>query len=340
MNKMLHVSFNQDSTCFACGRENGFAVYNCDPPTERFNRLSSNEDEPNGVGIIEMLFRSNIFAVVGGGRNPKYPRNNLMIWDDFQAKCIAELEFKTAVTGVQLRRDIILVTIIDKAYKYNFADLKLLSSYDTCTNPSGLVAMSVGENAIIIAVPGNVLGSVIIDNHKADTQHIITAHTNGLSALALNADGSRLATASERGTLIRVWDTLTGDKVHEFRRGLEVVTITSLTFDLDTTRLVVCSDKGTAHVFSLIRDTKAEDSTNRKSTLLYIGEYLPEYFSSEWSSVSFEVPPGSICTFSKNSIDTVYAITPSGRFLKYTYDTETATGQCIETIEIDRLSEK
>ena len=335
MNKMLYVSFNQDSTCFACGRENGFAVYNCDPPTERFNRLSINEDEPNGTGIVEMLFRSNIFAIVGGGQNPKYPRNNLMIWDDFQAKCIAELEFKTAVTGVQLRRDIILVTIIDKAYKYNFADLKLLSSYDTCTNPNGLVAMSVGEKTII-AVPGNVLGSVIIDNHAAGTQHIITAHTNGLSALALNTDGSRLATASERGTLIRVWDTMTGDKVHEFRRGLEVVTITSLTFDLDTTRLVVCSDKGTAHVFSLMRDK----ANNRKSTLLYIGGYLPEYFSSEWSSVSFEVPPGSICTFSNNSIDTVYAITPNSRFLKYTYDTETATGQCVETIDINRLSEK
>ena len=333
---MLHISFNQDSTCFACGQENGFAVYNCDPPTERFSRLSNNNADSNGIGIVEMLFRSNIFAIVGGGVNPKYPPNNLMIWDDFQVKCIAELEFKTPVTGVRLRKDIILVSIVDKAYKYNFADLKLLASYDTHLNPTGLMAMTVGDN-IVIAVPGNVKGSVIVDNHSSGVQHIITAHSNMLSALTLNTEGTLLATASERGTLIRVWDTVTGEKVYEFRRGLEVVSITTLAFDLDSTRLVVCSDKGTTHVFSLMKNTNKKQ-LNRRSSLSYISGYLPAYFDSEWSSVSFEVPPNSICTFSSNSIDTIYAITPDGRFQRYNYNTETSEGHCIETIDIDSLS--
>ena len=125
---MLHVSFNQESTCFACGREDGFTVYNCDPPTLRFTRLSQTELEASGIGIVEMLFRSNIFAIVGGGKQPKYPCNTVMIWDDFQSKCIAELEFKSPVTGVKLRRDLILVTIEDKAYIYRFSDLELLAS--------------------------------------------------------------------------------------------------------------------------------------------------------------------------------------------------------------------
>ena len=328
---MLHVSFNQNSTCFVCGKENGFAVYNCDPPAERFNRLSQDQSEANGVGIIEMLFRSNIFAIVGGGRNPKYPRNMLMIWDDFQNKCIAELEFKTPVTGAKLRRDIILVTIVDKAYLYTFATLKLIKSYDTFANPDGIAVMTVGK-PIVAALPGNVLGSVIIDNYSQGTQHIITAHSNGLSALALNANGDRLATASERGTLIRIWDTKTGENLRELRRGLEVVSITSLRFDLDTTRLAVCSDKGTAHVFSLL-DVEADD-VNRKSSLSYISGYLPAYFSSEWSSVSFPVPPNSICTFSHNSVDTVYVITNDGKFLKYVYDVQTSTANCVESIII------
>ncbi|XP_050238565.1 autophagy-related protein 18a [Mercurialis annua] len=333
---LLHLSFNQDFGCFAAGTDHGFRIYNCDPFREIFRRDFDQgvNGGGGGVGVVEMLFRCNILAVVGGGSDPQYPPNKVMIWDDHQSRCIGELSFRSEVRSVKLRRDRIIVILEQKIFVYNFADLKLLHQIETIANPKGLCAVSHGASSLVLVCPGLQKGQVRVEHYASKRTKFIMAHDSRISCFALTQDGQLLATSSTKGTLVRVFNTADGSLLQEVRRGADRAEIYSLAFSSTAQWLAVSSDKGTVHVFNL-KTTPGSLGTDRSrnttdpnggvstptSSLSFFKGVLPKYFSSEWSVAQFRLVEGSqyIVAFGHQK-NTVVILGLDGSFYRCQFD--------------------
>jgi len=314
--RVLCISLNQNHTCFTIGTTQGFRVYEINPIKIRYRR-----DWGSGIGIAELYMRSNIVALVGGGPVPRHPPNKVVVWDDYQAKSIAELEFTSEIRGLKLRQERLLVALEYSIFVYNFKDLSYLLQFSTAVNPTGLVMMNL-TTPVLELFPAPAQGSLILRTETFDdsgrssaAEKTIMAHNGPLACIATTFDGRLVATASDKGTLIRVWNTEDGAMVKELRRGANDARIWSMCFSEDGSMLAVTSSHGTCHIFGVQSELE-----NKKSSLGVLKGVLPAYFKSEWSSMRVDIPVvPSVISFSKDK-SSLFLIAMDGSFQKIVID--------------------
>ncbi|TYH34597.1 hypothetical protein ES332_D13G136700v1 [Gossypium tomentosum] len=212
---LIHqLSFNQDNTCFSAVTDRGFFVFNTEPYRPLICR-----DFESGLSLLSMLFRFEVFVLVGSSYSPSpsaaAANTKALLWDDHASRCIGELSFRSPIRSIRLRRDTIVVILLHKIYLYNFSDLKLLHQLETTSNPKGLCEVSQISGPMLLVCPGLQKGSVRVENYGSKKCKFINAHSSNITCLALTHDGRVLATASSKGTLIRCFNTLDGTLIQE-----------------------------------------------------------------------------------------------------------------------------
>ncbi|GAA5955019.1 hypothetical protein JCM21900_002762 [Sporobolomyces salmonicolor] len=316
------VHLNSSSSLFATSTTEGWVVYRTNPL-----EVVTRRDLPNSsLRIVLPLERTNLLFLVGGPPSPLYPPNKVLVWDDKLGTAVAALEFREDVRGLAARRDRLVVALRRRVILFVLGKgetgIWREGGYETCDNPKGLVALATEPSSTLLAFPGRQPGQVQLvqlppldvhvppfpppPSHDPTTApypsvSIILAHTTALSALSTTPSGSLIATASSKGTLVRVWDPATSCLVKELRRGTDSAEIFGVSFRRDGGAVAVSSDKGTVHVWDLKvpkeekrRSGGGGDSatpTPRHKQLSLLKPYLPKYFSSEWSHSQFRLPP-------------------------------------------------
>uniref|UniRef100_A0A8B9H414 WD repeat domain 45 n=1 Tax=Astyanax mexicanus TaxID=7994 RepID=A0A8B9H414_ASTMX len=200
--------------------------------------IFTDHEQVGSVAHCSMLHRSNLLAVVGGGVNPKFSEISVLIWDDAREvrdtkdKLVLEFTFTKPVLAVRMRHDKIIIVLKNRIYVYSFPDNPVkLFEFDTRDNAKGLCDVSPSMEKQLLVFPGHKCGSlqlVDLSNTKPGTSSApftINAHQSEIACLALNQPGSVVASASRKGTLIRLFDTTTRDKLVELRRGTDPATL-------------------------------------------------------------------------------------------------------------------
>nr|XP_026689712.1 WD repeat domain phosphoinositide-interacting protein 4 [Ciona intestinalis] len=321
-----HLHFNQDKSCFTCSMDDGFRVYNVEPLAEKC-RIDA--DKVGSCSQAVMFYRSNLVAVVGGGLRPKFPQNVVRIWDDKFKKFVIEYCFNSNVLNVHLFRDKLIVALSRMVYVFSFPNKsEKLAEIETRPNPLGLCQVSPASDKQLMAIPGHKVGGLqlidvtTVDKTGSSCPITINAHQTDVACIALNHQGTIVATASEKGTLIRLFDTMSRQKLVELRRGSDQAVLHCINFSKDSSYLCASSDKGTVHIFAL-KDT----ALNRRSAFAKAGKVGPfqQYTNSQWSFSNFTVPAECACMCAFGRGNSVIAICIDGTYHKYVF---TADGTC------------
>ncbi|KAJ5067441.1 wd-repeat protein interacting with phosphoinosides wipi -related [Anaeramoeba ignava] len=250
--------------------------------------------EQTGISKCQILNRSNISIFFGDGSSNFVKNDEVFVWDDDMFQCVHKFSVGEPVLNIGIQLTFIYIVTQSKIFAYETQNGKLIHDIETYLNPKGLLSLCGNSSLSIIAIPGKKSGNVrVIDCaalNKLDQE--FTAFDHEIQQIKLNYDGTKVATASEEGTLVRVFDT---------------TTIYSISFDLNSHYIGITSSSKTIHIFELPDFNQQSNIKKRKE-------------GTDRSIMKVKIPSQeySICGFDKKGY--FYIVTKSGKFYQFQID--------------------
>lgn len=270
---ILDASFDcemgSSSARISFATQHGYSIVN-------LNHLEQSifETSEGGVGCIHLFksFNNTIMVAISGsgGDHLSSPRK-LKIIDIKIRKKVCELTFQSSVLSIQINFKYFFILEQSKIHIIEVNGMKTLKIIPIPMNVSVMAISKSHLSPTLLAYPSScTAGQITIINVDLAVQLSIVndlacfdAHITPISRLQFNSSGSLLASASTKGTIIRVFDN-TGNKLFEFRRGIQHACITTLQFSPSDYFLAAGSSSGTIHVFPIVSQNNKEEKHEEK----------------------------------------------------------------------------
>lgn len=245
LNHVALTSLNQTGDLMVSTLPNGFAVMDSFPRKLRFHR--------QGVGhlkAVKLKGTSNLVAFVKRDE----PRS-VVLFDQRRERPIGELTTSDTDNVDAFDWGDRIIATISRAGAvavYDLSDLRLEHTFASAHAHADEV---LAVNASTVAYPDAVIGSIRIYDSATATTKTIRAHEHAIACSCLSPDGKKLATASTKGTVIRIHSVPAGDRERavELRRSSSPARVHAIAMSHDSppSLLALASDSGTLHVFEI-----------------------------------------------------------------------------------------
>ncbi|AAS50961.2 ABR189Wp [Eremothecium gossypii ATCC 10895] len=260
--------------------------------------------------VTEMLFATSLIAVVNRDQGLQKARK-LRIVNTKRKTTICELTFPHEVVDIVMNRKRMCVLLSsDQIFIYDISCMKLLQTISVledklkmAVSDQGHVSTSVvgrqlqGETSMVrIALCSDdksilcytaycrtnknsyILNDLVVYDalNMTPLNYLNTVHKGNVACLCISNDGKMVATASDKGTIVRIFST--GDEntlqsgntlLHEFRRGTRPCSIYEMKIDPTRRYLACVGHTDTIHIFDLERQGQQNKSlSDSQSTAL------------------------------------------------------------------------
>jgi len=268
--KILYVGRSHTNKFFTLGKTDGFELIpiedsssGCGTQSELLSRDYSRASSSTSLDFPKMSFRTNREVLIVRamkdmdtfGLVMKDEPKSILLWNRNDLIEKNWIDFESRIIDILFNNDFLVVILRWKTYVFRLPSLSWVDQIVTCNNAKGLGAISTGDKPKnkIIACPHPNLGEIMLHFYGMGevVDHVIPAHFSELSALDVNPSGTLIASASRKGTLIRIFSADGGNWLQELRRGTSEATIYDLIFHPEKNILACNSSQGTIHLFDI-----------------------------------------------------------------------------------------
>ena len=138
-----------------------------------------------------------------------------------------QIRFNSNIKEVRLRKESIIGFIENKIYIININSLETIDILEKEKTKKSIYSISYFNNKLVISFPqNNNIGKLQIEkyfitnkNSKKEETIIKNAHESNIIFISNNNEGTLVATASEKGQYLRIFNSESGDLLAELKKG-------------------------------------------------------------------------------------------------------------------------